>query len=150
MPHKPTTSQPALGISLDAMLDQAHSWVCGQRIERSHNNSIWDVRFNLLDQLKLKMHPDKTFIGCMKKGFDFLGVHFCDAPEISKNSLNNHRSKLAQRYAQGAGVLKCCNNSETNPMGRESNRNHGLMGQTMENYHEKIYCEITLETAHHC
>lgn len=171
-------------VSTSQLLDAAYLWVCEQRKERSHNNSIWDLRFTqgipmgcplsplmaavylkplddemkqhgfytrymddwvvmvktkhqlrkiiklthrILHQLKLKMHPDKTFIGCIKKGFDFLGVHFGDTPRMSNKSLENHRSKLAQRYAQGvskarigayierwtswcAGVLNCCNN----------------------------------------
>ena len=50
------------------------------------------------------MHPDKTFLGRIKKGFDFLGVHFSDTPKISKTSQENHRVKLARRYAQGARV----------------------------------------------
>ena len=56
----------------------------------------------ILTRLKLKMHPDKTFIGCIKKGFDFLGIHFGELPTISKISLENHQTKIAQRYAQGA------------------------------------------------
>ena len=28
------------------------------------------------NQLKLEKHPDKTFIGRIEKGFDFLGYHF--------------------------------------------------------------------------
>ncbi len=31
----------------------------------------------LLRALRLHKHPDKTFIGRMAKGFDFLGYHFC-------------------------------------------------------------------------
>jgi len=58
----------------------------------------------VLTQLKLTMHPDKTFLGRIKKGFDFLGVHFSDTPKISKTSQENHRVKLARRYAQGARV----------------------------------------------
>ncbi len=27
-------------------------------------------------ELKLEKHPDKTFIGRIEKGFDFLGYHF--------------------------------------------------------------------------
>ncbi len=49
----------------------------------------------ILKQLKLKMHPDKTFLGCIKKGFDFLGIHFGDIPEISKPSLEKHRDNRA-------------------------------------------------------
>lgn len=63
---------------------------------------IIKLTHKILSGLKLKMHPDKTCLGCIKKGFNFLGVHFGDVPETSKTSLENHRSKLAQRYAQGA------------------------------------------------
>ena len=59
------------------------------------------------------------------EGYDFLGIHFGETPKMSKTILENHRSKLALRYAQGAsepcigryierwttwcmGLLKCC------------------------------------------
>lgn len=50
------------------------------------------------------MHPDKTYLGCIKNGFDFLGVHFGAIPKIAKACLEKHRTKLAQRYAQGAST----------------------------------------------
>lgn len=31
-----------------------------------------------LSRLRLAMHPDKTFIGRIVRGFDFLGYHFFD------------------------------------------------------------------------
>ena len=112
----------------------------------------------ILDQLKLKMHPDKTFLGCIKKGFDFLGIHFGDLPEMSNTSLINHRTRLAQRYAQGAsvacigdyvarwtswctGVLKCCSDNldVLNSMGQEASRQIDLTVLHKETRHEKIY-----------
>lgn len=30
----------------DEVLDFAYAWACKQRLNRSHNNSIWDLRFN--------------------------------------------------------------------------------------------------------
>jgi RNA-directed DNA polymerase len=112
----------------------------------------------ILTKLKLKMHPDKTFLGCIKKGFDFLGVHFGDEPKMSKTSLENYRSKLAQRYAQGAsaacighyiarwtswcaGVLKCCRSqfSVINSIGQETSRQLGLINLPKENNHENCY-----------
>ena len=120
------------------------------------------LTYKVLTQLKLKMHPDKTFLGCIKKGFDFLGIHFGDIPEISNTSLINHRTKLARRYAQGAsaacigdyvarwtswctGVLKCCsgNISVINSMGQEASRLLGLMVIPKEYNHEKIYLDTT-------
>ena len=58
----------------------------------------------ILNEIKLKMHPDKTFLGCIKKGFDFLGVHFGATPTIATACQEKHRVKLAQRYAQGASA----------------------------------------------
>ena len=58
----------------------------------------------ILSDIKLKMHPDKTYLGCIKKGFDFLGVHFGVTPTIAKASQEKHRTKLAQRYARGASA----------------------------------------------
>jgi len=118
----------------------------------------------VLNKLKLKMHPNKTFLGCIKKGFDFLGVHFGDAPEISNTSLINHRTKLAQRYARGAsaacigdyvarwtswctGVLKCCSDNldVIIAMKCDSNRRIGFMAQLVENYNEKFSFENSME-----
>jgi RNA-directed DNA polymerase len=30
----------------------------------------------ILNQLKVEKHPDKTYIGKVENGFDFLGYHF--------------------------------------------------------------------------
>ena len=60
------------------------------------------ITHKVLGELKLKMHPDKTYIGRLKKGFDFLGVRFGTVPRMAKTSLERHRAKVAQRYAQGA------------------------------------------------
>ena len=56
----------------------------------------------ILNAVQLKMHPDKTYLGCIKKGFDFLGVHFSAVPRIAKATVEKHRVKLALRYARGA------------------------------------------------
>jgi RNA-directed DNA polymerase len=112
----------------------------------------------ILNRIKLKMHPDKTFIGCIKKGFDFLGVHFSDTPRISDTSLENHRTKIARRYAQGAsgacigryiarwsswskGVLKSCRKEvrHINAMGQEASRQTGLVVQLKGNNHGQSF-----------
>ncbi len=71
-----------------------------------------------LDTLGLRVHPDKTFIGRVSKGFDFLGVQFSShessspliTPTIQpspvaqsrlRTQLENHLSKAAQLYEQG-------------------------------------------------
>ena len=165
-------------------MELAYKWLCKQREEHSHNNSVWDLRYNwetvkpllqnqlltntkqqlrkvirlthkILTKLKLKMHPDKTFLGCIKKGFDFLGVHFGDTPEISKTSQENHHAKIAQRYAQGAStacigayvarwtswfgsVLNCCTGREVirNSQGQIAHKLFDSLGQIQEKYYE--------------
>jgi RNA-directed DNA polymerase len=76
-------------------------WIIMVKTKRQLRRVI-KLTHQILNRLKLKMHPDKTYLGWIKKGFDFLGVHFSDTPTISKTSLENHHTKLAQRYAQGA------------------------------------------------
>ena len=58
----------------------------------------------ILNEIKLKMHPDKTFLGYIKKGFDFLGVHFGALPTIAKACQDKRLAKLAQRQALGASA----------------------------------------------
>jgi hypothetical protein len=51
--------------------------------------------------LKLKQHPDKTFIGRTRKGFDFLGYQFSDNYfTISTRTLESHIRRLTQLYEQ--------------------------------------------------
>ena len=52
-------------------------------------------------KLKLKQHPDKTTIGRIKSGFDFLGYQFGeDKITVSKRTLENHIRRLTQLYEQ--------------------------------------------------
>jgi hypothetical protein len=42
----------------------------------------------ILGSLLLEKHPDKTFIGRIERGFDFLGYHFtADSLTLSDNTL---------------------------------------------------------------
>lgn len=53
------------------------------------------------DRLKLKQHPDKTFIGRITKGFDFLGYQFGQEKlTVSPRTLTNHLRRLTQLYEQ--------------------------------------------------
>ena len=57
----------------------------------------------LLEKLKLKQHPDKTFIGRTEKGFQFLGYWI--TPErltIARETVQNAKQKAARLYEQGA------------------------------------------------
>ena len=99
-------------MSSDIMLDKAYAWVCSQRLERSHNNSIWDLRYNwhtIKPLLQQQLRTGQYFFSPLQsyyinKGFDFLGVHFGLLPTIAKASQGKHLAKLAQRYAQGASA----------------------------------------------
>ena len=131
-------------------------WVVMVKTKRQLRKLI-KLTHKILACLKLKMHPDKTFFGCIKKGFDFLGIHFAESPSISKTSLENHRLKLARRYAQNespaligayikrwsswcAGVLRCCSVSghhQINSIKPNVSRPLGFLETNKEQYYEK-------------
>ena len=51
--------------------------------------------------LEVKKHPDKTFIGRIDKGFDFLGYHFSRGPlRLAVQTLQNHATQLLRLYEQ--------------------------------------------------
>ena len=56
------------------------------------------------DELKLEKHPDKTVIGRVEKGFDFLGYHI--SPEglsLAKKTVENFIARAARLYEQEPG-----------------------------------------------
>jgi len=58
------------------------------------------------DELKLEKHPDKTVIGRVEKGFDFLGYHI--SPEglsLAKKTIENFIARAARLYEQETGSL---------------------------------------------
>jgi len=51
--------------------------------------------------LILEKHPDKTFIGRIERGFDFLGYHFTPAgPTVAKKTIDNFIEKASRLYEQ--------------------------------------------------
>ena len=55
----------------------------------------------MLGALSLEKHPDKTFIGRIERGFDFLGYHF--SPEglsVAKKTIENFIEKASRLYEQ--------------------------------------------------
>ena len=53
------------------------------------------------DELKLEKHPDKTVIGRVEKGFDFLGYNI--SPEglsLAKKTIENFISRAIRLYEQ--------------------------------------------------
>ena len=63
--------------------------------------------YQVLGQLKLDLHPDKTYIGKIDKGFDFLGYHF-DLIDLSlaKATLDKAIARLQQLFEQGASSTR--------------------------------------------
>lgn len=55
----------------------------------------------IFSTLKLRQHPDKTFIGRIARGFDFLGYHFSRGPlRLATKTINNMLQKLHRLYEQ--------------------------------------------------
>jgi RNA-directed DNA polymerase len=55
----------------------------------------------ILGMLRLKKHPDKTFIGRIERCFDFLGYHFRPAGLIvAKKMITNFIEKASRLYEQ--------------------------------------------------
>lgn len=53
------------------------------------------------EKLKLNQHPDKTTIGRIKNGFDFLGYQFGEEKiTVSKRTLENHIRRITLLYEQ--------------------------------------------------
>ena len=60
-----------------------------------------------LNELKVEKHPDKTFIGRIAKGFDFLGYSFePKGLSIAPKTLANFLERKTQLYEQGATVKR--------------------------------------------
>ena len=56
-----------------------------------------------LSELKLEKHPDKTYIGKIEKGFDFLGYRFEPRGlSLALGTLKRFQERLARLYEQGA------------------------------------------------
>ena len=55
----------------------------------------------VLVALGLEKHPDKTFIGRIERGFDFLGYHFSPAGlAVAKKTIANFIEKASRLYEQ--------------------------------------------------
>ena len=53
------------------------------------------------NRLKVKQHPDKTFIGRIDRGFDFLGYHFSrKALTLASNTVKRHVARIHRLYEQ--------------------------------------------------
>ena len=55
----------------------------------------------IFNQLKLKQHPDKTLLGRIERGFDFLGYHFSTEPlQLAKITVKKHGERYRKLYEQ--------------------------------------------------
>jgi hypothetical protein len=60
---------------------------------------------HLLEKLKLKQHPDKTFIGKASKGVDFLGFHITPYTiEIASSSIIAMKQNVVRLYEQNTSI----------------------------------------------
>ncbi|MGL1932324.1 MAG: hypothetical protein OCC45_11245 [Desulfotalea sp.] len=57
---------------------------------------------NWLESFGFEQHPDKTFIGCLKKGFDWIGYQYNEKGIIgvAPRAFENHIAKLNRLYEQ--------------------------------------------------
>jgi RNA-directed DNA polymerase len=69
--------------------------------------SRWQLRHAVrlvnqtLGMLNLEKHPDKTFIGRIERGFDFLGYHFSPAElSVAEKTIDNFIEKASRLYEQ--------------------------------------------------
>ena len=62
----------------------------------------------VLDFLLVEKHPDKTFIGRVARGFDFMGYRFTPGAahglQVAKKTIENHVARISRLYEQGADV----------------------------------------------
>ncbi|MCP4157205.1 MAG: hypothetical protein GY757_56360, partial [bacterium] len=60
----------------------------------------------VLTRLKVEKHPDKTFIGKLDRGFDFLGYRFGPRSpaglDVAQKTIENHVANITRLYEQGA------------------------------------------------
>ncbi len=58
------------------------------------------------NELKLEQHPDKTLIGRVERGFDFLGYHFKSGKlYVAGYSIERFKKRIARLYEQGADII---------------------------------------------
>ena len=56
---------------------------------------------DLLRPLKLGLHPDKTFIGPIERGFDFLGYRFsCQPLRLAAVTVERFKARVHRLYEQ--------------------------------------------------
>jgi hypothetical protein len=60
-----------------------------------------------LAELKVEQHPDKTFIGRISRGFDFLGYVFSPTGlEVAPRAVEHCVERVSQLYERGADLIR--------------------------------------------
>jgi len=68
---------------------------------RWQNRKVVRQLNQILGKLKVEKHPDKTFIGKIEKGFDFLGYHFSNEPlKLAEKTVEKHALHFVRLYEQ--------------------------------------------------
>jgi len=112
-------ASPALAAIYLSPLDNAIANIPGVKYIRYMDDWIilcpsrWKMRRALkamhleLNALGLSVHPDKTFIGKVSKGFDFLGVQFDPREQsLSNVSLDRLHIRLTQKFTYAARLYE--------------------------------------------
>ncbi len=59
----------------------------------------------MMAKLKVQQHPDKTSIGRIQRGFDFLGYHFSPTGlTLARQTVERCAARITRLYEQGAAV----------------------------------------------
>ncbi len=65
---------------------------------------VMNLTFN---ELKLEQHPDKTLIGRIERGFDFLGYHFGpNGLSVAVKTIERSMGRIIRLYEQGADRVR--------------------------------------------
>lgn len=106
-------SRRARGVPMADATRQRHDVGMGRAGSRRHRRgwcrtNRWKLRRaaglvnQVLGSLRLEKHPDKTFIGRIERGFDFLGYHFTPGRlSLATGTLVNFADKISRLYEQG-------------------------------------------------
>ena len=106
---------------------------------RWQNRKVVRQLNQILSELKVEKHPDKTFIGKVERGFDFLGYHFSREPlKIAQITWQKHALHIVQLYEQ-LRIKKATSNEMASSLGLYVTRWQrwaaaGLQGITIELY----------------
>jgi len=77
-----------------------------------------------LNELRLKTHPDKTSMGKIEKGFNFLGYHISSSGiSIAQKSFGKFKETIDRLYEQGADAIR---------IGQYINRWQGYYGKAVK------------------